>query len=235
MPPAGGALSAPPASLASMKIGTCEFPDGLLYDPVRGVWGRPDGGTMRIGITAVISWSLGAFSRVSCKEAGTPLAPGQVLGSLDGSRNFEVVRSPVSGVVAAVNPRLAGEPELANRDSYGEGWLAEVTLADPSDLGGLVPLASARDAIAAMAAERKVRCFSAFPDYEMYSVGMECSSVLVKLGELLANSGAGSVAHVVSDDTGSEAQVRRWSEATGNPLLDFRQEGPFYHFIVRKG
>ena len=36
------------------------------------------------------------------------------------------VYSPVAGEVTAGNPRLATEPELINRDPYGEGWIMRV-------------------------------------------------------------------------------------------------------------
>lgn len=36
--------------------------------------------------------------------------------------------SPVSGTVASVNPALARDPSLVNRDPYGEGWLFAATV-----------------------------------------------------------------------------------------------------------
>ena len=217
-----------------MKISHCEFPDDLLYDVERGLWAKPNGAFIRVGITTTLSWSLGSFAKVTVKEPGTEVEEGQVIGSLDGSRNFEVVRSPVAGRVAAANPRLSTEPELLNRDPYGDGWLADIQLRGPEGISKLVSLPAAATAIEKKIEERHVRCFAAFPDYEMYSVGTECSSVLVKLGDLLANSPSRSVVHIVSDDVTAEAEMGRWSEATGNPVVDFRNEGGFFHFIVRK-
>ena len=51
------------------------------------------------------------------------------------------VYAPVSGTVTARNEALDGTPELVNSDPYGDGWLFEVEVSDPSQLGGLLDAA----------------------------------------------------------------------------------------------
>ena len=46
----------------------------------------------------------------------------------------------------------------------------------------------------------RARCFKAFPDHEMFEIGVECAALLVRLGELMAFLSEGEVVHVVSDD-----------------------------------
>ena len=82
--------------------------------------------------------------------------------------------------------------------------------------------------------ELKVHCFSNFPDHEMFEIGTECSAVLVKLNELLGASARGTIVHVVSDDNTAEIEMTRWSDQTGNEVLESRRESNLYHFIVRK-
>ena len=36
------------------------------------------------------------------------------------------VYSPVAGEVTAGNPQLTSQPDLINRDPYGEGWIMRV-------------------------------------------------------------------------------------------------------------
>jgi len=43
-----------------------------------------------------------------------------------------------TGVVQSVNDALAEQPELVNRDPYGEGWMFEVRCADPSEIDALL-------------------------------------------------------------------------------------------------
>jgi len=84
-------------------------------------------------------------------------------------------------------------------------------------------------------AEFHARCFKAFPDHEMYEIGTECSAVLVRLNELLATIPIGDVVHLVTDDPTSYVEMVRWMDQTGHELVDWRQEGNLFHFIVRKG
>jgi glycine cleavage system H protein len=48
---------------------------------------------------------------------------------------------PVGGEVIEVNPVLADEPELVNKDPYNAGWMIKVNMADPSELDGLLSAA----------------------------------------------------------------------------------------------
>jgi glycine cleavage system H protein len=217
-----------------LKIDHCEFPDELLYDLDQGTWGRLQGDILRVGITTLLSWSMGTFSTATVKEVGTAVNRGHPIGSLEGSRHFDVFRSPVSGTISRTNARLGTEPELLNRDPYGEGWFAEIKVADAEELRALGRLPEAEPLISRQLRERHVRCFAAFPDYELFDIGVECAAVLVKLNELLANSQAGAVVHIVSDDSSAEIEMQRWADQTGNALLDSRKEELFYHFIVKK-
>jgi len=92
----------------------------------------------------------------------------------------------------------------------------------------------ARAALKAKIVELKIRCFSEFPDHEMFEIGTECSAVLVRLDELLSGSPAGTVVHLVSDDPTSEVEMIRWSDRSGNELLESRREGNLVHYVVKK-
>ena len=80
----------------------------------------------------------------------------------------------------------------------------------------------------------RVRCFKAYPDHEMFEIGVECVAVLVRLNELMANSEKGMVAHIVSDDPTAYVEMERWVDQTRNELVDWRTEGNLSHFIVLK-
>jgi len=218
-----------------LRIDHCEFPDGLLYDAEQGTWADLEGDTIRVGITSILAWSFGVLSAVTFRGLGTALSRGQVLGTMEGSRHFDVFRSPVSGTLAAVNLRLVDEPGLLNKDPYKDGWFAEIRVGNVEELGSLGRLPAVEPRMAQQLKERHVRCFSAFPDFEMFDTGAECQAVLSKLNELMGRSTPGTVVHVVSDDSSAEIEMQRLSDHTGNPIVDSRTEGPLRHFIVRKG
>jgi len=218
-----------------LKIDHCEFPDSLLYDVEQGTWAEPRKGVVRIGITSLLSWSFGSFSAITFRNVGMALVRGQVMGTMEGSRHFDVFRSPVAGTISAVNVRLMDEPWLLNHDPYGEAWFAEIKIKDRVELLTLSKLPQAERRIAQLLKERKIRCFAAFPDFEMFDTGIECQALLVKLNELLGRSTPGTVVHVVSDDGTAEIEMRRWADQTGNSIIDQRKEGKLFHFIVKKG
>jgi len=217
-----------------LKINHCEFPNELLYDVEQGTWASLKGGVIRVGITSLLSWSFGVFSAITFRSIGTPLVRGQVMGTMEGSRHFDVFRSPVSGTISGVNDRLIDDPGLLNKDPYGEAWFAEIRVKDNSELGTLGRLPQAEHRIAELLNERHVHCFAAFPDFEIVDTGVECQAVLAKLNDLMGRSTPGTVVHVVSDDSSAEVEMHRWSDQTGNSIVDVQKEGKIFHYIVRK-
>ncbi len=217
-----------------MRIEYCDFPDDLFYDVGIGTWGHLESGTLRIGITSLLAWLAGRFSAVTFKDVGTVLKRGQVAGSIEGPRLFEVFRMPVSGTIAKTNEVLLADPKLLNKDPYGSGWFVEVKLSDPEELSLLRRLPDAREQVISRLQELRVHCFAEFPDHDMFEIGVECSAVLVRLNELLDRSPSGTVVHIVSDDNTAPVEMERWSDQTGNAVLESRKEGNLYHFIAKK-
>ena len=215
-----------------MKLGDCEYREGFLYDPEGGTWGREEGGLWRVGVAPLLSWLSGAFTSFAPKPLGTRLALGSVAGSVEGPKHFEVVRAPFDCVIRGTNQKLVHEPRLANKDSFGEGWLMLVERVGAESR--FVPLETAAAAIEDKIRAMGVHCFAEYPDVEMFEVGVECSAVLVRLNALLAEAPGGTVAHVASDDPTAGIEMERWKDQTGNEVLEVRPDGPVYHFIVRK-
>jgi glycine cleavage system H lipoate-binding protein/TusA-related sulfurtransferase len=215
-----------------LKIGSCDYPDSLLYDVEAGTWARKEANVFRLGIAPHLSWISGGFTSVSFKRAGSRVEKGRSLGSVEGPRHFDVVRAPFDGVVAEMNSRLIAEPRLANKDPFGSGWFALLEQVGASS--NLRSLAEVADSIATTVGRLGIHCFAEFPDTEMFEIGVECSAVLVRLNEQLARSSSGTVVHIVSDDPTSDVEMTRWESQTGNSVLESRREGSLYHFIVKK-
>lgn len=218
------------------KIKDCLFADDVLYDVEHDVWVRPKAdGDIIMGLDTIMVWLSGPLTSVTFKPIGTVVQRGSSIGAIEGPRHFDTVKSPVTGAIVEVNAVLGDDPKLVNRDPYGRGWLVKLRpLEKGSATRGLLDVASAREALAGRVDEFRVRCFAAFPDYEMFEIGSECSGVLVKLDELIARSPVGTVVHLVSDDVTAELELIAWSERTGQEVLESRKEGKLYHFIVVK-
>jgi len=216
-------------------IGNCRFADDVLYDTASNTWVRfEEDGTATVGINTILAYLGGPINSVSFKPAGTVVERGKALGAIESPRHFDTVRSPITGKVIGTNPVLVGDPRFLNRDPYGSGWFAKLEPLEKRDDAGLKSPVLARGDLQARIAELKVRCFAEFPDSEMYEIGTECSAVLVRLDELLSGSPTGTVVHLVSDDPASEVEMIRWTDRTGNQLLETRREGNLVHYILKK-
>jgi glycine cleavage system H protein len=83
-------------------------------------------GTAKVGITEYAQNALGDIVYVELPTVGSVLAAGSVAATVESVKAVSEVFSPVSGKVAAVNDKLAGAPELLNKDPYGE-WIFELS------------------------------------------------------------------------------------------------------------
>jgi glycine cleavage system H protein len=98
------------------------------------VRGGDDGATVvRVGITDHAQDALGDIVYVQLPEVGEEVTPGNAIGEVESTKSVSDVYSPVPGVVAAVNERLADAPETINADPYGEGWLVEIRVEGGGD------------------------------------------------------------------------------------------------------
>jgi glycine cleavage system H protein len=97
-------------------------------------------GSIEIGITDHAQQTLGDLVFVEVPEAGRTLAAGDACAVVESVKAASDVYSPIAGVVTAGNVRLATEPELVNRDPYGEGWILRVK---PAGGGGAALLDAA--------------------------------------------------------------------------------------------
>ena len=218
-----------------MKIDNCSFPEGLLYDTENFVWvSNEKKETVTIGITVIIASIAGKLSSIKLKPVGTKLEKGKSCGALEGIKYFGVVRTPISGAIVQVNNSLMDKPKLANDFPYTEGWFVKIKPSNMGDLKSLETIENCHDKMSLAIQKLRVRCFAAFPDYEMFEIGVECSATLAKLDELIEKIPAGEVIHLVSDDPTADLEMLRWSEERGQSLLEMRNEGNLFHFIIKK-
>jgi glycine cleavage system H protein len=80
----------------------------------------------------------GTLAQLVLHPPGVDYLRGQTVGSLEAEKYVGPVVTPLSGRVIAVNPHVADHPGLVARAPYGEGWLFELALTDPSELAELV-------------------------------------------------------------------------------------------------
>jgi glycine cleavage system H protein len=113
------------------------YPTDLKYTAEH-EWIKVEGDRGRVGITDFAQDQLGDVVYVELPKVGTKVTQFAVFGVIDSVKASSDLYSPVTGEVVAVNEALTDSPELVNKEPYGSGWMIEVRLAEPAELGKLM-------------------------------------------------------------------------------------------------
>lgn len=219
-----------------MIIDNCNFPDNLLYDPDNFVWvDVSNENSIKIGVIPILSSISGKLQSIKLKKEGTYIEKGKSLGSLESPKYFGIVRSPLNGKIREINESILSKPKQVNDSPYELGWLSTIVPSNfDKDLKGLKKIGECYIRLKSLIDEFHVRCFNAYPDYEMYELGTECAATLTKLDELLTKIDIGAIVYLASDDITADLELTRWSKERSQSILEIRKEGLIFHFLVRK-
>ena len=222
--------------LRFMIINNCDFPDNLLYDPDSFVWTDVSNeNCIKIGIIPILTSISGKLKSVKLKKGGTNIEKGKSLGSIESPKYFGIVRSPLNGTIKEINESILSKPKQVNDSPYEFGWLSTIVPSNlDKDLNGLKKIGDCYIQFKSLIDEFHVRCFKAYPDYEMYELGTECAATLTKLDELLTKIDIGEIVYLASDDITADLELTRWSKERSQSILETRKEGLIFHFLVRK-
>lgn len=91
-----------------------------------------------VGITDFAQEQLGNVVYVDVPEVGDEVTVGETFGAVESTKAASDLVCPVSGEVVEVNEALEDEPELVNKDAFGEGWIIKVKLANPEEVEQLL-------------------------------------------------------------------------------------------------
>lgn len=115
-------------------------------------WVRVEGRQATLGISRFAQDALGDIVYLEMPKVGAVVMAGQEIGEIESTKTTSSLYSPVSGTVLKVNTELKDQPELVNKDPYGQGWIALIDLSDPSQVNGLM---TAEQYEAFLASQRK--------------------------------------------------------------------------------
>ena len=105
------------------------FPQNLKYTNEH-EWIRVEGDIAYVGITDYAQEQLGENVFVDIPTVGESLEAGEVFGTIEVVKTISDLFLPVAGEVLEQNEALEENPELVNKDPYGEGWLIKMKPAD---------------------------------------------------------------------------------------------------------
>ncbi|MBE6254928.1 MAG: glycine cleavage system protein GcvH [Prevotella sp.] len=112
------------------------FESGLYYSESH-EYVRVEGEFGYIGISDYAQHALGNVVYVDMPEVDDEVTAGEEFGAVESVKAASDLIAPVSGTVVEINEALEDEPELLNKDAFGN-WIIKVQLSDPSELDNLM-------------------------------------------------------------------------------------------------
>ncbi len=101
-------------------------------------WARQENDLVVVGITDFAQRQLGDIVYVDLPDEECELEQGEEAAVIESVKAAEELKSPLSGVVIAVNETLADAPQKINDDPDGEGWIYKMKPSDLSEMDGLM-------------------------------------------------------------------------------------------------
>jgi len=111
------------------------LPKNLRYSEY--VWVKLDGGVATLGITDYGLKQVKEIVFIDLPKKGQKIARGDTFVSLESVKWSGHIKSPVSGLVSAVNDALFDEPEKLNRDPFNS-WVCKMTLSKPDEFAAIM-------------------------------------------------------------------------------------------------
>lgn len=105
-------------------------------------WLDVDGDSATVGITDFAQGQLGDIVFVELPAVGLEMKQGGDAAVVESVKAASDIYAPMDGSVTEANDALEADPALANSDPEGEGWFFRMTLADKSQLDGLMNAAA---------------------------------------------------------------------------------------------
>lgn len=101
-------------------------------------WVLIEGDTATVGVTDFAQGELGDVVFVEIETEGETLSQGDTFGTIEAVKTVSDLFMPLGGEVIAVNEKLEADPEVVNKDPYGDGWLIRIKMSDAAEADALM-------------------------------------------------------------------------------------------------
>ncbi len=101
-------------------------------------WLEVDGDTATLGITKHAAEQLGEVVFVELKDVGETFDKDDEIGVVESVKAASELYAPVSGEILEANEALVDSPDQVNEDPEGNSWFYKISIADASELDGLM-------------------------------------------------------------------------------------------------
>lgn len=113
------------------------IPENLKYTKEH-EWVSVDGDIATVGITDFAQRELGDIVYVEVDTEGEDLDKEEVFGTVEAVKTVSDLFVPIAGTVLEFNEALEDEPELINKDPYGDAWIIKLKVKDLGELDTLL-------------------------------------------------------------------------------------------------
>jgi len=113
------------------------IPDNMKYTKDH-EWIRIEADEAYVGITDYAQNELGDIVFIEIETEGDHLEKEEIFGTIEAVKTVSDLFMPVSGKVVGINDKLEDNPEIVNKDPYGEGWLIKVSVDDVNTANDLL-------------------------------------------------------------------------------------------------
>jgi len=115
-----------------------EIPSELKYTATHEWVELSHDGTARVGITDHAQELLGDIVFVEPPEAGSQVSKEEACAVVESVKAASDVYAAVTGEIVEGNESLGDTPESINGNPYGDGWIYQIKIDDPSELDELM-------------------------------------------------------------------------------------------------
>lgn len=113
------------------------FPSELKYTSDH-EWVRVEGNIGIIGVTDHAQGELGDVVYVEINGNLGDVNQGDVIGTIEAVKTVADMFAPISGKIVEINNALNDNPDVVNKDPYGDGWMVKIELTDASQVEELL-------------------------------------------------------------------------------------------------
>jgi glycine cleavage system H protein len=114
-----------------------EYPEKLLYTKDH-EWILFANDTAIVGITDFAQKELGDIVYLDITTLNEIVEHEKVFGTIEAVKTVSDLFIPVTGKVLEVNQKIVDNPELINKDPYGDGWLIKMNVSNPEEKSQLL-------------------------------------------------------------------------------------------------
>ncbi len=101
-------------------------------------WTNNQNDIVTIGITDHAQESLGEIVFIELPDVGTTVDKSSTFGVIESTKSVSDLYSPIAGEVVEINRSVENEPDIINKNPYGEGWIIKIKAKRIEDLDSLL-------------------------------------------------------------------------------------------------